>query len=593
MSFMAGAGALVALACVAFAAGWLACWLARGSDRREAGRARLELAHASEKAQADAQRMSGLEARLAELEAANCALREGQSANDARTRFLATISHEIRTPLSGILGMADLLRQGALAAEQRNYVEAIRTSGASLASLIDEILDFSRIDAGRVELAEETFDVVTLVEGAVELLAPRAQDKGLEIAAAVARDVPRMLIGDPARIRQILLNLAGNAVKFTAEGGVGVRVRWAFDRVNVEVIDTGCGVPPRRREAIFEDFVQGDDATEGAGLGLAISRRLVERMGGRLRLERSSLSGSVFVFDFPLRPAETAAAAPSRLSGRRALIVGRSPFEAPFLGERLGAEGAQASRAEGAAAAVEMLREGPAPDVVIVDCALGEEDAARVAQAAREAGVARSLVLFSPFERLALAPATLGRFDGWLVKPVRSSSLLARLLDPGRNATGGDADAPASAQTPAAGSRQVEVLLAEDNEINALVARKHLERLGAAVAHANDGAAAVALAEMAARGERPPFDLMLLDLRMPRLDGLDAARRIRLIESDSGGAPTRILALSASLFSDTGSACRAAGMDDVLAKPLDPTILAREIERARKIGERPATHEAG
>lgn len=580
MSFMAGAGALVALACVAFTAGWLACWLARGGDRRAAGRARLELAQSSEKAQEDAQRMADLETRLAELEAANRALREGQSVNDARTRFLATISHEIRTPLSGILGMADLLRQGALAAEQRNYVEAIRTSGASLASLIDEILDFSRLDAGHAELADEAFDVVTLVEGAVELLAPRAQDKGLEIAAAVARDVPRMLIGDPARIRQILLNLAGNAVKFTAEGGVGVRVRRAFDRVNVEVIDTGCGVPPKRREAIFEDFVQGDDASEGAGLGLAISRRLVERMGGRLRLERSSLSGSVFVFDFPLRPAETAGPAPSRLSGRRALIVGRSPFEAPFLGERLGAEGAQASRAEGAAAAVDMLRQGPAPDVVIVDCALGEEDAALVAQAAREAGVARSLVLFSPFERLALAPATLGRFDGWLVKPVRSSSLLARLLDPGQVPSGTDV----VAQTPA--GRHPEVLLAEDNEINALVARKHLERLGAAVVHASDGADAVALAEMAARGERPPFDLMLLDLRMPRLDGLEAARRIRLIESESGGARARILALSASVFPDTGSACRAAGMDDVLAKPLDPAALANEIERVRERTER-------
>jgi CheY-like chemotaxis protein len=223
-----------------------------------------------------------------------------------------------------------------------------------------------------------------------------------------------------------------------------------------------------------------------------------------------------------------------------------------------------------------MLRQGPAPDVVIVDCALGEEDAARVAQAAREAGVARSLVLFSPFERLALAPATLGRFDGWLVKPVRSSSLLARLLDPGRNPAGTGLVPPAPA------GRHPAVLLAEDNEINALVARKHLERLGAAVVHASDGADAVALAEMAARGERPPFDLMLLDLRMPRLDGLEAARRIRLIESESGAARARILALSASVFPDTGSACRAAGMDDVLAKPLDPAALASEIDRARE-----------
>ena len=374
---------------------------------------------------------------IRELKEAAAARERAEAASEAKSRFLATVSHEIRTPLAGILGMADLLGATPLAAEQQSYVEAIRTSGGALASLIDEILDFSRIEAGKLELAAEPFDLVALVEGMVELLAPRAQGKGLEIAASIAADVPRHVVGDGARLRQVLINLAGNAVKFTETGGIGVRVtRAAGGAIRFAVADTGPGIAPERRTAIFEEFEQGDGSASrrhgGSGLGLAISMRIVERMGGRLMLEDAGDQGSIFSFDIAL-PAVHGAAREAEgplLGGRRALIVGRSPFEAPYLGERLAAAGAEVIRAEGPEAALAALERRPPPDIVIVDCALGEPATRQLAGAARAAGVARSLVLFSPFERRAFGQNSLDGFDGWLVKPVRSRSLMARLAGP-------------------------------------------------------------------------------------------------------------------------------------------------------------------
>lgn len=566
--------AVAAAALVACAAGWMI-----GVRHVAPGPARSGGAEA----RASQERIAQLEAEVARLREAASDARRAEAANEAKSRFLATVSHEIRTPLNGIMGMADLLTHGPLSAEQRNYVSAIKTSGAALTSLIDEILDLARIEAGRLDLVAAPFDIVALVEGVAELLAPRVQDKGLEIATSVAPDVPRLLMGDAARIRQVLLNLAGNSVKFTETGGLGVRVTRAGDMVRIDVVDTGSGVPQERRESIFDDFEQADGSPArrhaGSGLGLAISRRIAGLMGGELTLESSDARGSCFSFRFPLRPApsEVPAPAAASLEGRRVFIVGRSPFEAPYLGERLAAAGAHVRRLDDQQAALAALSCAPAPDIVIVDCALGREATERIAQAARAVGVSRSLVLFSPFERRAIAQTTLGGFDGWLVKPVRSASLMARLG--ATSSTEQDKLASGAGDWPESG---LEVLLAEDNDINALVARKHLESFGARVTRAADGKEAVALFERALSGERPRFDTVLMDVRMPGVDGLHATRWIRRLEKERAVHPVRIVALTANAFDEDRRACLEAGMDAFLTKPFDSRRLADAVRVDRE-----------
>ena len=559
------AGAVVALAIA------LAAAVARARGQADACAARISAEN------------DGLRDELWRLKETASARDRAEAASEAKSRFLTTMSHEIRTPISGILGMADLLREASLDPENASYVEAIRGSGIALIALIDEILDLAKIDAGRFDLVVETVDLRRLTEGVVELLAPRAQSKGIEIAASFSAAAPRFVRADGLRLRQVLTNLAGNAVKFTDQGGVCVTVeRGKNGAARFSVIDTGPGVPAERQAAIFDSFEQGDGSHarrfEGAGLGLAISRELVGLMGGEVTLADNPGGGSIFAFAVrlpecaataPLAALETRRRAPD---GTRALIIADSPFEAPAMEARLVEAGVTVDRAHGLDSGLEALSGSRKPDVVIVDCALGPEATNQLAEAARVSGVKRSLVLFSPFERRAFGQTALKGFDGWLVKPVRARSLFERVawdFEPGVS--------PLSRRTPAPSSRRA--LVAEDNDINALITQKALRRLGFEVFRAIDGEEALRLASPIAPLESRPFDIILMDLKMPGLDGYEATRRLRRLEAACGWSPTPIIALTANAFDENRGSPSEPGFDAFLVKPVEFGALAGTVER--------------
>jgi signal transduction histidine kinase/CheY-like chemotaxis protein len=498
-------------------------------------------------------------------------------------RFVAEMSHEFRTPLNGILGMTELLLDTPLTPEQATYAHAVKTSGETLLSLIEELLDVSRLEAGKLPLAARPFSLATLIEEVVELLAPRAQANGIEIASYVDERVGDAAVGDPARLRQVLLNLASNAIKFTERGGVTVIVEPGAreNEVGFVVRDTGPGIAPEDQARIFLEFEQADGSSRtiaGSGLGLAIARRIVQRMGGSLGLESTPGRGATFTVTITLPPADSDEpnfVAPD-LAGWEILIVADAAIEASLLSRRLRRWGAMTRIAPDAAAALACMSEQPW-NAVLIDQNVGMA-AIDLVMTAMPPSVAHRIVMITPAARHALPALMQSGFSAYLVKPVRAASLAARLgseqprarIDRMRSASTRDsASPPALPRT---------VLIAEDNEINALLARSLLEKVGHSAKVVVDGVQAVdAWTEARAAGQ--PFDLVLMDLHMPVLDGLQAAARIRALEAEAESPATAIVALTANASAEDRAACLAVGMEDFLTKPVGRAQLMQLLER--------------
>lgn len=486
--------------------------------------------------------------------------RHAKAAEEAlrgKTTLFATLTHELRTPLNGILGMANLLDLGELQPNEKTYVGAIKQSGELLLDLITEILDYSRLEAGRVVLESAPFDPEATMQDVAELLSPKAFDKGLELAVTVRGDVPARVVGDDGRLRQILFNLAGNAVKFTETGGVVIELAPRPNgRLRFNVRDTGPGVAPEKQALIFEEFAQADAGVArrhgGAGLGLAIVRKLALAMGGDVGLVSRPDYGASFWVELPLAACEANenTKAPLSLAGVNVCVISRSNVLTQALRAVAGSLGAAIVSAEAK------------PDVILFDWR-ADVDGEEIDALKRSA---RAVIAVAPQEdRAVLDACRAAGLEHYTLKPVRRRSLAERIKVALGEADRSVAEEVRQADAPPQMAPGLRVLLAEDNPINALLARTLLTRAGCIVTDVRDGEEAVAAAAAA------PFDLILLDIRMPRLDGLAAAQHIRAGQGPSARAP--IVALTAEAGDEERAQAFQAGMDDFITKPIDASRL--------------------